>query len=64
MGLWIGSFGFVWGVKPHGAPGHELLGRYFIEATIALSFVFGSLTTLVLRRLITKIPFFGKWRTA
>lgn len=64
MGLWIGNFGFVWGVKPDGATGHELLGRYFIEATIALSFVFGSLTTLVLRRLISKIPFFGKWRMA
>ena len=64
MGLWIGSFGFVWGVKPHGAPGHELLGPYFIEATIALAFVFGSSTTLVLRRLISKVPFFGKWRIA
>jgi uncharacterized membrane protein len=64
MGLWIGSFGFVWGVKPDGAPGHELLGRYFIEASIALAFVFGSLTTLALRRLISRIPFFGKWRMA
>jgi uncharacterized membrane protein len=64
IGLWIGSFGFVWGVKPPGAPGHELLGRYFIEASIALAFALGSLTTLLLRRLISKIPFFGKWRTA
>jgi uncharacterized membrane protein len=61
MGFWVGSWGFVWGVKPDGAPGHELLGRYFIQASIALSFVFGSTTTLVLRRLINKIPFFGKW---
>jgi uncharacterized membrane protein len=64
MGLWVGSFGVVWGVKPDGAPGHELLGRYFILASIALSFVFGSTTTLVLRRLINKIPFFGKWPMA
>jgi len=64
MGLWIGNFGFVWGVKPEGAPGHELLGRYFVEASIALAFVFGSSTTLVLRRMISKIPFFGKWRMA
>ena len=61
MGLWVGSWGFVWGVKPDGAPGHELLGRYFIQASIALSFVFGSTTTLVLRRVLNKIPFFGKW---
>jgi len=61
MGLWVGSWGFVWGVKPDGAPGHELLGRYFIQASVALSFVFGSTTTLVLRRVINKIPFFGKW---
>ena len=58
MGLWIGNFGFVWGVKPQGAPGHELLGRYFIEASIALAFVFGSSTTLVLRRMTSKIPLF------
>lgn len=64
MGLWIGSFGFVWGVKPDGAAGHELLGRYFIEASIAVAFVFGSSTTLVLRRLINKVPLFGKWRMA
>jgi len=64
MGLWVGSWGFVWGVKPEGAPGHELLGRYFILASIALSFVFGSTTTLGLRRLINKIPFFGNWPTA
>lgn len=61
MGLWIGNWGFVWGVKPDGAPGHELLGRYFIQASIALSFVFGSTTTLVLRRVINRIPFWGKW---
>ena len=61
MGLWVGSWGFVWGVKPDGAPGHELLGRYFIQASVALSFVFGSTTTLVLRRVINKIPFFGQW---
>jgi uncharacterized membrane protein len=61
MGLWVGSWGFVWGVKPDAAPGHELLGRYFIQASIALSFVFGSTTTLVLRRIVNKIPFFGKW---
>jgi uncharacterized membrane protein len=64
MGLWVGSFGFVWGIKPAGAPGHELLGRYFIEASIAVAFVFGSLTTLVLRRMISKIPLLGKWRMA
>lgn len=62
MGFWVGSWGFVWGVKPDGAPGYELLGRYFILASIALSFVFGSTTTLLLRRLINKIPFFGNWR--
>jgi uncharacterized membrane protein len=61
MGFWVGGWGFVWGVKPDGAPGHELLGRYFITASIALSFLFGSTTTLVLRRLINKIPFFGNW---
>lgn len=64
MGLWVGKWGFVWGVKADGAPGHELLGHYFIEASIAVAFVFGSSTTLVLRRLISKIPFFGKWRMA
>jgi len=64
LGLWIGKFGFVWGVKPDGAPGRELLGRYFVEASIALAFVFGSLTTLALRRLISKVPFFGEWRRA
>jgi len=64
MGFWVGSWGFVWGVKPDGAPGHELLGRYFILASIGLSFVFGSTTTLVLRRLINKIPFFGNWPMA
>jgi uncharacterized membrane protein len=64
MGLWIGSFGFVWGVKPDGAAGHELLGRYFIEASAAVAFVFGSSTTLVLRRLISKVPLFGKWPMA
>jgi uncharacterized membrane protein len=64
MGFWVGSWGFVWGVKPDAVPGHELLGRYFILASIALSFVFGSTTTLVLRRLINKIPFFGKWPMA
>jgi len=63
MGLWVGRWGFVWGVKPAAAPGHELLGRYFIAASIALSFVFGSATTLALRRVINKIPFFGKWPT-
>lgn len=61
MGLWIGSWGVVWGVPADAANGRELLGRYFIDASIALSFVFASTTTLLLRRLTKKISFFGKW---
>jgi uncharacterized membrane protein len=64
MGLWVGDWGFVWGVKPDGATGRELLGPYFIPATIALSFLFGSGTTLFLRRVTKKIAFFGSWPTA
>jgi hypothetical protein len=61
MGLWIGSWGVVWGVPADAANSRELLGRHFIDASIALSFVFASTTTLLLRRLTKKISFFGKW---
>ncbi len=64
MGLWVGDWGFVWGVKPDAVPGRELLGPYFIPATIAFSFLFGSGTTLLLRRVTKKIAFFGSWPTA
>lgn len=61
MGLWVWRFGMVWGVPPDWAAKHELLGPYFIPASILLSFVFGSSTTLLLRRLTKNISFFGKW---
>jgi uncharacterized membrane protein len=61
MGLWVGKFGLVWGVPPGGAARHELLGPYFIPASILISFVFASSTTLLLRRLTRNISFFGKW---
>jgi uncharacterized membrane protein len=61
MGFWVGKFGGVWGVPPDGAAGHELLGPYFIPASILLSFVFASSTTLLLRRLTKNISFFGRW---
>jgi uncharacterized membrane protein len=61
MGLWIGSWGVVWGVPANAANSRELLGRHFIDVSIALSFVFASTTTLLLRRLTKKISFFGKW---
>lgn len=51
VGLWVGSWGMVWGVPPSGAPARELLGRYFMPATTVLSFVLGCGTTLLLRRL-------------
>ena len=60
-GLWVGRFGVVWGVKPDGPTGYELLGRYFIPASIALSFAFASATTLWLRRVTRKVSFFGRW---
>lgn len=52
MGLWVGSFGMVWGVKSDAVAGHELLGQYFIPASIVLAFVFGSGCTLLLQRLM------------
>lgn len=61
VGLWVGRWGLVWGVKPDAQAGRELLGRYFIYASIALSFAFASATTLLLRRLTKKISFFGEW---
>lgn len=61
MGLWVWRFGMVWGVPPSGAAKHELLGPYFIPASILLSFVFASGTTLLLRRLTKNISFFGTW---
>jgi uncharacterized membrane protein len=61
MGLWVWRFGIVWGVPPDGAAGHELLGTYFIPASILLSFMFASSTTLLLRRLTKNTSFFGKW---
>jgi HAAS domain-containing protein len=61
MGLWVSRFGMVWGVPSDGAAGHELLGRYFIPASILLLFVFASSTTLLLRRLTKNISFFGRW---
>lgn len=64
MGLWVWRFGIVWGVPPDGAAKHELLGSYFIPASILLSFVFGSSTTLLLRRLTKNISFFGIWPSA
>ena len=66
MGLWVWKFGMVWGVPPGGVAKYELLGTYFIPASILLSFVFASGTTLLLRRLTKKVSFFGTWprRTA
>lgn len=61
MGLWVWRFGIVWGVPPDGTAKHELLGPYFIPASILLSFVFASSTTLFLRRLTKHISFFGRW---
>jgi uncharacterized membrane protein len=61
MGLWVWRFGMVWGVPPGRAAKHELLGPYFIPASILLSFVFANGTTLLLRRLIKKVSLFGTW---
>ena len=61
MGLWVWRFGMVWGVPPDGMAKHELLGPFFIPASILLSFVFASSTTLLLRRLTKHISFFGRW---
>ena len=52
LGFWVGSGGIIWGMKSPGATGHELLGEYFVYASIALSFVCGSVCTLVLQRLL------------
>ncbi len=60
-GLWVWRWGVVWGVKPDTVSGRELLGHYFIPASIALSFAFASATTLWLRRLTKKVSFFGRW---
>jgi uncharacterized membrane protein len=51
IGLWVSSGGVVWGMKSDAVAGHELLGPYFIYASIALSFVFASGCTLLLQRL-------------
>ena len=51
IGLWMGSSGVVWGMKSDALGGRELLGPYFIYASIALSFVFASGCTLLLQRL-------------
>jgi uncharacterized membrane protein len=64
VGLWVGSWGFTWGVAPSGEPARELLGRYFMPATAVLSFVLACGTTLLLRRMTKKIPFFAKWPSA
>jgi len=61
MGLWVWRFGMVWGVPPGGAAKHELLGPNFIPASILLSFVFASGTTLLLRRVTKNISLFGTW---
>jgi len=52
IGLWVGSWGVIWGIKPAGGTGHELLGEYFVYASVALSFVCGSVCTLLLQRLL------------
>jgi hypothetical protein len=39
MGLWIGSWGFVWGIPPDAANSRELLGRYFVDALISHSYL-------------------------
>lgn len=60
MGLWVGRSGMVWGIPAPGVQGHELLGGYFMEATTGLAFVFACGTTLLLRRMLNKVPFFRK----
>jgi uncharacterized membrane protein len=50
MGLWVGHWGMVWGLKSDAVSGHELLGQYFVPASIVLSFVFASGCTLLLQR--------------
>jgi uncharacterized membrane protein len=61
IGLWVGSWGMVWGLPPRGHSGHELLGNYFTEATAVLAFVFACGTTLLLRRMLSKVSFLGTW---
>jgi uncharacterized membrane protein len=63
VGLWVGNWGFVWGLPPAGAGGRELLGSHFAEATIVLAFVFACGTALLLRRMMSKVSFLGKWPT-
>ncbi|MGE5206384.1 MAG: HAAS signaling domain-containing protein [Chlamydiota bacterium] len=52
VGLWVGSWGIVWGLPSDSTRGRELLGQYFIPATIALAFVFASGCTVLLQRLL------------
>ena len=52
VGLWVGSWGIVWGLPSDSTRGRELLGQYFIPATIALAFIFASGCTLLLQRLL------------
>ena len=56
VGLWVGSWGIVWGLPSDSTSGRELLGQYFIPATIALAFVFASGCTLLLQRLLRPKP--------
>jgi len=51
MGLWVGSWGFVWGMKSDAVAGRELLGQYFSLASVVLAFLFGSGCTLLLQHL-------------
>jgi uncharacterized membrane protein len=50
IGLWVGSWGVVWGMKSEAVGGRELLGQYFFPASIVLSFMFASGCTLLLQR--------------
>lgn len=52
VGLWVGSWGFVWGVPPNNVTGRELLGQYFIPACVGLAFLFASGSTVLLQRLM------------
>ena len=56
MGVWVGSWGMVWGIKSDAVVGRELLGSYFIPASILLSFIFASGCTLLLQRLTRPSP--------
>lgn len=49
VGFWIGPHMLVWGMSQTTAGHRELAGEYFIPISLAIAFVFGSGTTLLLR---------------